>query len=101
MLTQSTQAGERTQSVAEFSEEQFTRRRKDYIQSTLQILASELETEEDTRNRLADRMAQNQKLQTSEERLNDGFSIIYGDLRQSEYRVEKLREAISALKTII
>lgn len=98
--TNTPKAGERTQSAAEFSKEQFEMRKQADIKKALGIVCWELETEEDIRNALADRMAQNQKLKTSEERCADGFTIIYGDLNKADYRVSKLREAIAALKAI-
>lgn len=98
--TKSPKAGERTQSAAEFSDEQFAKRKQEDIQKALRILCCELETEEDIRNSLSDRLAQNQQLKTSEERITDGFSILYGDLNKSGYRASKLREAIAAIKAL-
>lgn len=91
---------EYTESVAEFSEKQFARRRQEEIEKALRILCWELETEEDIRNSLANRLTENQKLATAEERNADGFCIIYGDLQKSKYQVEKLQTAIATLKAI-
>lgn len=66
----------------------------------MRILCWELESEEDIRNSFANRLTQNQKLKTPDERNSDGFLIIYDGLKQSEYKVDKLRVAISALKAI-
>lgn len=98
--TKLNKSGEWTQTVAEFSEAQFGLRRKANVKKALCILRWELETEEGIRNELAERLAQNQKLNTSEKRHADGFSIIYGNLSESEYRVERLRAAVSAVKSL-
>ncbi len=71
------------------------------IPEIVKALERKLECEKERRAHLADKMTQNQKLHTPEERHADGFSAIYGDLRNSEYSVSKLQDAILALRHFV
>lgn len=66
----------------------------------IQALQRRADDEQDKSARLAERMNQNQKLATAEERLSDGFQLIYNDLQTAKRRVRRLREAISALRDL-
>ncbi len=71
------------------------------IVAIIDLMEPLLSDERDRRNRLADKMVQNQKLKTSEERHADGFSIIYGDLQSAKYAVEKLEISRASLLALL